>query len=90
VKEAAVFGVPDPKWGEAPIAAVVFREGAAVSEEDLRDWINANVEARFQRVRDVVRYQEFPRNAAGKTLKREMRDRFSTSHPASLQRPRKD
>ena len=90
VKEAAVFGVPDPKWGEAPIAAVVFREGASVSEEELRDWINANVEARFQRVRDVVRYQEFPRNAAGKTLKREMRDRFSTSNTASIQRPRKD
>ena len=90
VKEAAVFGVPDPKWGEAPIAAVVFRDGASVPEEDLRNWINANVEARFQRVRDVVRYDEFPRNAAGKTLKREMRERFSTSNPAAIPKPKKD
>ncbi len=77
VKEAAVFGVPDPKWGEAPIAAVVLRGGAAISDEALRDWINGNVEARFQRVREVVRLDQFPRNAAGKTLKREMREQFS-------------
>lgn len=77
VKEAAVFGVPDPKWGEAPIAAVVLRDGAAISDEALRDWINGNVEARFQRVREVVRLEQFPRNAAGKTLKREMREQFS-------------
>ena len=90
VREAAVFGVPDPKWGEAPIAAVVFREGVSVSDEALRDWINANVEARFQRVREVVPYDEFPRNAAGKTLKREMRDRFSASNTAAIARPKKD
>lgn len=78
VKEAAVFGVPDPRWGEAPIAAVVLREGASVSDEELRDWINANVEARFQRVREVVRLDHFPRNAAGKTLKREIREHFSS------------
>ena len=76
VREAAVFGVPDSKWGEAPIAAVVLREGAAISDEALRDWINLNVEARFQRVREVVRLNEFPRNAAGKTLKREIREHF--------------
>jgi long-chain acyl-CoA synthetase len=77
VKEAAVFGVPDPKWGEAAIAAVVLRDGAGVSAEDLRDWINQNVEAKFQRVREVISLTEFPRNAAGKTLKREIRDQFS-------------
>lgn len=79
VKEAAVFGVADSKWGEAPIAAVVLREGASVSNEALREWINENVEARFQRVREVVRLDEFPRNAAGKTLKREIRDRFTAA-----------
>lgn len=86
VKEAAVFGVPDPKWGEAPIAAVVLREGATVSNEELRDWINENVEAKFQRVRDVVRLPEFPRNAAGKTLKREIRDHFSNTVKDPLQK----
>lgn len=88
VKEAAVFGVPDPKWGEAPIAAVVLREGATVSETALRDWINDNVEAKFQKVRDVIRLDEFPRNAAGKTLKREMRERFSDSGTSTTRIPR--
>ncbi len=72
-----MFGVPDPKWGEAAIAAVVLRDGAGVSSEELRDWINQNVEAKFQRVREVISLAEFPRNAAGKTLKREIRDQFS-------------
>jgi long-chain acyl-CoA synthetase len=58
---------------------VVLREAATVSDEDLRDWINENVEAKFQRVREVVRLKEFPRNAAGKTLKREIRDHFSNT-----------
>ena len=90
VKEAAVFGVPDPKWGEAPIAAVVLREGAAISDHDLRDWINQNVEARFQRVREVVRLEQFPRNAAGKTLKREIRDRFTAPPVTDPPDPNKD
>ena len=70
--------MPDPRWGEAPIAAVVFREGVAISDEEMRDWINQNVEAKFQRVREVFRLVEFPRNAAGKTLKREIREHHQT------------
>jgi acyl-CoA synthetase (AMP-forming)/AMP-acid ligase II len=89
VMEAAVFGVPDSRWGEAPIAAVVLREGASVSEDALREWINGNVEARFQRVREVVLLDQFPRNAAGKTLKRELRERFA-SRAETAPEPRKE
>jgi long-chain acyl-CoA synthetase len=73
VHEVAVFGIPDPKWGETPLAAIVLREGATASADELRDWINRNVAAQYQRVARVVLYDDFPRNAAGKTLKREMR-----------------
>ncbi len=76
VREAAVFGVPDEKWGEAPLAAVVLRQPGAVTAEALRQWINARVEARYQQVREVVLREEFPRNTAGKTLKRVMRDEY--------------
>ena len=41
--------------------------------ETLRDWINERVAARYQRVAAVVVMPEFPRSAAGKTLKRELR-----------------
>jgi len=76
VQEVAVFGVPNEKWGEAPLAAVVLRAGATIEASDLKGWINARVAARYQQVCDVVIKPEFPRNAAGKTLKRLMRDEY--------------
>ena len=79
VLEAAVFGVPDPKWGERPVAAVLLRPGASVDALALCAWINANVAARFQRVHEIAICAEFPRNVAGKTLKRELRERWSAS-----------
>ena len=42
----------------------------------LKEWINARVAAKYQRVEQVIVYADFPRNAAGKTLKREMRAPF--------------
>jgi long-chain acyl-CoA synthetase len=76
VQEVAVFGVPHEKWGETPVAAVILRPGHAVAPEELRDWINERVGARYQRVSKVLLMTEFPRSAAGKTLKREMRAPF--------------
>lgn len=76
VREVAVFGIPHDKWGETPVAAVVLKAGATVDAATLRDWINAHVAAKFQRVDRVLVLDEFPRNAAGKTLKRELRAPF--------------
>ena len=73
VHEVAVFGVPDDKWGETPVAAVILRQGAGVTPEVLRAWINERVSARYQRVSRVDIRDDFPRSAAGKTLKRELR-----------------
>lgn len=77
VGDVAVFGIEDDKWGEVPIAAVVPREGHEVSRDELMSWTNARVDAKFQRIRDVVFYETFPRNVAGKTLKREMREDYT-------------
>ena len=71
-----MFGVADKKWGEAPIAALVLRREGAAAAEDLKAWINERVGAKFQRVLDVVLMQDFPRNVAGKPLKRIMRDEY--------------
>lgn len=76
IHEVAVFGVPHDKWGETPLAAVVLREGATATAEELRDWINERVAARYQRVSTVVIMEDFPRNAAGKTLKRALREPY--------------
>ncbi|HXH96974.1 MAG TPA: AMP-binding protein, partial [Gaiellaceae bacterium] len=76
VVDATVFGVPDERWGESPVAAVRLREGAAGDGEELRAWINEHVPARYQRVREVVVLDAFPVSAAGKTLRRVIRDDY--------------
>jgi acyl-CoA synthetase (AMP-forming)/AMP-acid ligase II len=76
VREAAVFGAFSEKWGETPVAAVILSRPGAATAEELKEWINARVGARYQQVRQVVIEEDFPRSAAGKTLKRVLRERF--------------
>jgi acyl-CoA synthetase (AMP-forming)/AMP-acid ligase II len=76
VADVAVFGVPDERWGESPIAAVRLQPGSVVDAEELRGWINEHVPARYQRVREVLILDEFPLSAAGKTLRRVIRDEY--------------
>lgn len=63
VTEAAVIGVPDPRWQEVPAAFVVAR--TAVSADDLRAFLLGQL-ARFKVPRDIVFVDELPRNALGK------------------------
>ena len=76
VQEAAVFGIPHDKWGETPLAAVTLRQPSGVTAAELKGWINERVAAKFQRVYEVVIMEDFPRNVAGKTLKRVMREAY--------------
>lgn len=76
VREAAVFGIPSEKWGETPLAAVILKEPGAASAQELQTWINEQISARYQRVHQVVIMENFPRSAAGKTLKRIMREPY--------------
>jgi long-chain acyl-CoA synthetase len=76
IVEVAVFGVAHPQWGETPIAAIVLRQASAHCGADLLAWINARVGAKFQRLSDVMIVDAFPRNSAGKTLKRVLRERY--------------
>ncbi|HFC11593.1 MAG TPA: AMP-dependent synthetase [Anaerolineae bacterium] len=76
VSEVAVFGIPDDKWGESPVAAVILRSGAEIDAEMLRAWVNGRVEARFQKLHSVILMDTFPRSTAGKTLKRILRAPF--------------
>jgi len=80
VREVAVFGVPDKKWGETPLAMVILREPETVSEAELCAWTNHRVEARYQKLSAVIFCDDFPRNVAGKTLKRVMRAPFWESN----------
>jgi acyl-CoA synthetase (AMP-forming)/AMP-acid ligase II len=76
VLDVAVFGVPDEHWGETPIAAVRLRRGAAAGPDDVCAWINERVQARYQRLREVIVLDVFPTSLAGKTLRRVIRDEY--------------
>lgn len=76
VSEVAVVGVPHEKWGETPLAVVVPRQGASISEGELTAWANARV-GKQQRVAATVFVEELPRNPNGKILKRELRTTYA-------------
>jgi len=78
VKEAAVIGLPDAKWGERVHGFVVLREGAGVAEEELLAWCRERL-AGYKRPRSiaVVHEEDMPRTATGKVQHRLLKKRFS-------------
>src|SRR5437773_1984646 len=73
VAEVAVIGVPHPKWVETPLAVVVPAKDAQPSEQELIDLCRREL-AGYKKPSGVVFTDELPRNAAGKVLKRNLRD----------------
>jgi fatty-acyl-CoA synthase len=76
VKEVAIFGISDPRWIEAVTAAVVLRDGEDVTEAELVSFCRERL-AGFKVPKYVVLLDELPKNASGKLLKRELRDRYA-------------
>jgi long-chain acyl-CoA synthetase len=74
VTEAAVFGIPDDRLGEAVAAAIVVKEGADLTEEDLAAHLAPRISAHKIPSRVWFRTELLPRNASGKYLKRALRD----------------
>jgi fatty-acyl-CoA synthase len=74
VVEAAAIGVEDEQFGQRLRAFVVKDDGVDLSEEDLKDYVKANL-ARYKVPREIVFVDELPRNATGKVLKRELAER---------------
>jgi fatty-acyl-CoA synthase len=72
VKEAAVIGIPHPKWGERPLACVVLRPNMVVAEEELREWSERRFE-KWQVPDGFAFVDEIPRTATGKFLKMKLR-----------------
>lgn len=58
------------------MAAVLFTSAGAIEAEQLRDWINERLAAKYQRISKVVIMDSFPRSIAGKTLKRALREEY--------------
>ncbi len=75
VAEAAVIGVPHPKWQEVGRAVVVLKAGIEATETELITFCQGKL-ARYKIPKSVVFTGALPRTAAGKVLKRELKEQF--------------
>ena len=75
VHEVAVVGVPDEKWGESVRAVVVLRPGARATEAEIIEHCRQHL-ASYKKPASVDFLPELPKNAYGKILKRELRERY--------------
>jgi long-chain acyl-CoA synthetase len=78
VAEAAVFGVPDPVYGENLAAAVVLKPGMAATEDELKSHIGGYV-TKFKIPAKIEFLESLPKGPSGKILKRALKDQFSSS-----------
>ncbi|OFX28354.1 MAG: hypothetical protein A2Z07_04050 [Armatimonadetes bacterium RBG_16_67_12] len=76
IADVAVIGIPDDRWGEAPMAVIVGRQGASVTVEEIVAHCEGRL-ARYKIPRRVSFVDVLPRNAAGKVLKRELRETYT-------------
>lgn len=76
IDDVAVIGMPSANWGETPVALVVSGTNGKYSSAELRSWCNERV-GKQQRIADVIKLEELPRNPNGKILKRELRKQFA-------------
>ncbi len=75
VAEVAVIGVPHPQWQEVGKAVVVVKAGQSLSEAELIEFCQGKL-ARYKIPKSVAFVEALPRTAAGKVLKRELREQF--------------
>ena len=85
VIDCAVFGIPDDRAGEVPVAAVQLDPDRPVDEHELEDLVAASL-ATYKHLRHLVVVEQIPRLPSGKVLRRTLRDEWA---PA-LAGPRND
>ena len=75
VAEAAVIGLPHPRWSERPLACVVLREGETATKEEIVEFLAPRV-AKWWLPDDVAFVDEIPKTSVGKFSKKDLRTKF--------------
>ena len=87
VAEAAVIGVPDPKWSERPMAVVVLKRDEQATQADLRahlrDFAGRGVIPNYAVPEHVVFADEIPKTSVGKVDKKQLRHDYVETTPQS-------
>jgi fatty-acyl-CoA synthase len=75
VAEAAVIGLPHPKWSERPLACVVLREGQTATKDEIITFLDGRV-AKWWVPDDIAFVEEIPKTSVGKFSKKDLRTKF--------------
>jgi fatty-acyl-CoA synthase len=76
IAEVSVIGKADDKWGEVPVAFVALKSGASTSDHELIQFLRPRIN-KIKLPRKIIFIETLPRNAYGKVLKLELRDRLT-------------
>src|SRR5271157_3338353 len=81
IMEAAVIGIPDPKWSERPLAIVVARKGSAIGEEDIKTLLRVDAEkgiiSKYAVPERIVFIDAIPKTSVGKIDKKALREKHA-------------
>jgi acyl-CoA synthetase (AMP-forming)/AMP-acid ligase II len=80
VAESCVVGIPDEKWGEKVVAAVVSKPGMDLTEKEIKDYCKSQL-LDWKCPKEVFFLGELPRNKMGKVMKEEVLKRYQTIYP---------
>jgi malonyl-CoA/methylmalonyl-CoA synthetase len=75
VVESSVVGIPDEKWGEKVVAAVVVRPGSRIKPHEIRTYLKEHLH-KWKCPKEIFFVKELPKNTMGKVLKEEVKNRL--------------